>query len=146
MIKGMLSRMGDEAKPSMALLDRHVRYLDNELNEKYKLTTSAYEKREYAHAGLSNLSFWLGWVRSAEGFGLDWEDMELVHPEDVPHLELPDNCCCLQYRCHLKQNPTGVVAQMYYSPAELPPVSASESGSSALNTGVSIPLAPSSAM
>ena len=98
MTKGMLSRIGDEARPSMALLDRHVRYLDNELDEKYMRTASAYEKREFALAGLANLSFWLGWVRSAEGFGLDWEDAEVLHPEDGPRLELPDDCGCLQYR------------------------------------------------
>ena len=98
MTKGMLSRIGDEARPSMALLDRHVRYLDNELNQKYRLATSVYEKREYALAGLANLSFWLGWIRSSEGFDLDWEDTELLHPEDGPRLELPDNCGCLQYR------------------------------------------------
>ncbi|CAJ1959462.1 unnamed protein product [Cylindrotheca closterium] len=32
MAKGMVSRLGDDPKPSMALLDQHVRCLDSELD------------------------------------------------------------------------------------------------------------------
>ena len=86
---GMSARIGDEARPSVPLLDRHVRALDRTLNERYLAATLDSEKRELALAGFANLSLWLGWLRSGEKFGLNWEDCAVTEPANGPSKDLP---------------------------------------------------------
>ncbi|CAJ1945413.1 unnamed protein product, partial [Cylindrotheca closterium] len=98
MAKGMVSRLGDDPKPSMALLDRHVRCLDSDLDALFRAATNPVEKRDIALAGLANLSLWLGWLRSSECFDLNWDDVECLEPEDGDKEELPTGCGLLKLR------------------------------------------------
>jgi hypothetical protein len=95
----MSARVGDEAKPSMPLLDRHVRALDQSLEQRYRQATSPRDKRELALAGLSNVTLWLGWLRTSEVYGTEWRDFVVVEPHDGPQVDLPVGCdmvgCCL---------------------------------------------------
>jgi hypothetical protein len=76
---GLKARIGDESRPSIALLDRHVRCLDNDLDRQYRAATMM-SKNELAKTGLANLSLWLGWLRSAENFHLEWRDVTFIEP------------------------------------------------------------------
>jgi hypothetical protein len=86
---GMSARVGDEAKPSMPLLDRHVRYLDASLEARYRAASTSFERRELALAGLSNLCLWLGWLRTTEIYSTEWRDFHVVEPCDGPQVDLP---------------------------------------------------------
>jgi hypothetical protein len=53
---GISSRTGDDARPSVALLERHVRALDQELDGQYRVARRPRERRKVAIAGLANLT------------------------------------------------------------------------------------------
>jgi hypothetical protein len=89
---GMSSRVGNDSTPSMPLLDRHVGYLDSSLNARYRQATTPQEKRELALAGLANVQFWLGWLRTSEVFSCEWRDYILIEPPDGPQVDLPVGC------------------------------------------------------
>jgi hypothetical protein len=95
---GMSARIGDEAQPSLPLLDRHVRHLDAALDRRYGLARTHSERRELALAGFSNLTLWLGWLRSSKTFGLHWHDLQTTEPADGPLDDLPVGCGVLHYR------------------------------------------------
>jgi len=80
--KGMGARVGNETRPSVALLDRHIRFMDAALLRFFRHATSPHLRRKWALAGLANLVFWLGWLRSAETFHLRWCDFHIIRPED----------------------------------------------------------------
>jgi hypothetical protein len=88
---GMSSRSGTTAKPSMALLDRHVRWLDADLDRRYRLATTPLARLELARAGLLNLVLWLGWLRSAEAFNTTLDSTIVILPRDGPTVDLPKN-------------------------------------------------------
>jgi hypothetical protein len=94
---GFKARIGDESRPSVALLDRHVRWLDNDLNQRYEAARTDEVRNEIAKAGLANLSLWLGWLRSAENFELEWRSVKVVEPADGPSVDLPRGCGIVQY-------------------------------------------------
>ncbi|CAJ1946038.1 unnamed protein product [Cylindrotheca closterium] len=96
--KGMVARMGDYSRPSVALLDRHIRALDHFLDRQFYEATSDVQRRDIALAGLANLVLWLGWLRSAECFGLNWEDCSILEPEDYGQADLPRNCGMVTFR------------------------------------------------
>jgi hypothetical protein len=87
--KEMLIHVGCESVPSVTLLDRHVRWLDRDLDRRYRRATTPGARRELAQAGLTTLIFWLGWLRSTEGFSLRWDDVAVTPPPDGPSLDLP---------------------------------------------------------
>jgi hypothetical protein len=58
---GLKACIGDESRPSITLLDRHIRWLDNDLDCCYRAAT-AISKNELTKTGLANLSLWLGWL------------------------------------------------------------------------------------
>jgi hypothetical protein len=89
MSKGMSQRMGDEAKPSVALLHRHVEWMDTFFDNAYHNSRDQDERAELARAALANLVAWLGWLRATEIFSLQWSDVTVVDPEDGPSLDLP---------------------------------------------------------
>jgi hypothetical protein len=89
---GMRARVGDESHPSVALLDCHIRALDQELNRSYLASTSPLERRELALAGLANLFLWLGWLRSSECWELSWADLLVIEPADSATVDLPTGC------------------------------------------------------
>jgi len=88
-MSGLGSRLGSDSKPSTALLDRHVRWLDTDLNHRYLQCQSPSSKLEFALAGLANLLLWLGWLRSSEVFGLSFASVTCIHPRDGPTYDLP---------------------------------------------------------
>lgn len=78
--------MGDESRPSIALLDHHVHWLDNHLDYRFRMAKMVVAQNETAKAGLTNLSLWLGcWLRSAEIFQLQWCNVNLVEPAIWPY-------------------------------------------------------------
>jgi hypothetical protein len=89
---GMGARIGDEAKPLMALLDRHVRFLDHSLNARFLAATDFAVQRDLALAGLANCQFWCGWLRTSETFDTEWQDFQVVEPRDGPQVDLPVGC------------------------------------------------------
>jgi hypothetical protein len=97
-IQGMSSQLGDEARPSVALLDRQVRFLDHGLDRRFRQTPCPMARRDLALAGLANLSLWLGWLRSAENFGIDWVDVKTVEPRHGSLVDLPRGCGLVSYR------------------------------------------------
>lgn len=89
---GMSARIGDQTRPSLALLDRHIRALDRALDHRYLSATTHMERLELALAGLANLLLWLGWLRSSEAFGLAWSDLHVIEPCDSAIVDLPEGC------------------------------------------------------
>ena len=90
--RGMAARVGTKTRPSVALLDRHVRHLDSSLEALFAQARTEVERRRFALAGLANLLFWLGWLRSSEVFSLCWQDIEVTRPRDGPLVDLPPGC------------------------------------------------------
>ena len=87
--KGMSARIGTHTNPSMPLLDRHVRKLDDFLDDRFRQTMESVERREIATAGLFNLTLWLGWLRTSEATGIRWCDMTIVEPYENELHDLP---------------------------------------------------------
>lgn len=96
--KGMRARIGDEARPSIALLDRHVRALDAELRLQYRTAADPGRQRALALAGLANLALWLGWFRSGECLSLSWSDVFALEPALGPQMDLPTGCGVVLFR------------------------------------------------
>lgn len=89
---GLSSRIGNEPKPSVALLERHVKWLDADLDRRYQAATTPSLHREFAQAGFANLCFWLGWLRSMELFARTFEDVRVIEPRHSSTAELPRGC------------------------------------------------------
>jgi len=86
---GIGSRLGSDTKPSTALLDRHIRWLDQDLDRRYLQCSLPNQKREFARAGLANLVLWLGWLRSSEAFGLTFSSVTCIPSTAGPMHDLP---------------------------------------------------------
>ena len=87
--RGLSTRIGTETRPSVALLERHVRHLDSHLTAQYHSSTTITARLQWAKAGLANLCLWLGWLRSMETFDLRWCDFTVIEPRDGPLVDLP---------------------------------------------------------
>lgn len=87
--KGMSSHLGTESNPSSALLFRHIHYMDQVFDSNFRCATSFDASQRWALAGLANLLFWLGWLRSSEVFSLTWADITVVFPSDGPMYDIP---------------------------------------------------------
>jgi hypothetical protein len=96
--RGMMARIGDDSKPSVALLDGQIRAFDAELNTSFLRAGSAIARRDFALAGLANLTFWLGWLRTSECFGITWNDCSLLDPDRGPEMDLPLGCGLVSFR------------------------------------------------
>ena len=81
---GIGARIGKNAIPSIALLDRHVRSLMADLKESYLSARTPQARRKAALAGLASLLLWLGWLCSSKTFNLCWNDSDVVEPADGP--------------------------------------------------------------
>jgi hypothetical protein len=88
---GLRARLGEDVRPSVALHDRHVRWIDQDLDGRYRSARTPAAKQELAMAGLANLTLWLGWLRSRECFDLCWSDITVVCPSDAASVDLPPN-------------------------------------------------------
>ena len=96
--KGLKARVGEDAEPSWALLDRHVREFDKYFDDQYRRASTPQQERNWALAGLVNLTLWLAWLRSREMFDLRWMDVDCILPKDGPVHGLPVNVGCLNFR------------------------------------------------
>ena len=85
----LLSRMGDLTNPSRALMERHVKAIDRQLNHLYKTSKNPIVPREAALGGLANLFLWSGWLRSNEYFTITWEDVASIHHSRSAEFEPP---------------------------------------------------------
>jgi hypothetical protein len=98
---GMSARIGQDTHQYVALLNRHVRFLVSDLDEKYLNTCTPSLRHSLAIAGLVSLIFWLAWLRSLESFGLRWMDVGVVEPADGPTLDLNRGCGAVLFRLSL---------------------------------------------
>ena len=89
---GLSARIGSETKPSVALLERHVKWLDADFERRYQSATSDVLLKEFAQAGFANLCFWLGWLRSQEVFTRTFEDVTVIEPRHAASVDLPSGC------------------------------------------------------
>ena len=85
-------RIGTSSKPSAILLERHVLWLDQQLHTCYHEAHTNVERAEFARAGLANTLLWISWLRSSEAFGLCFDDVAVIHPNDGASAELPPGC------------------------------------------------------
>ena len=94
----MAARMGNNSWPLVALLDRHVRAIDQRLLEAWEHSKDPTARREISLAGLANLLAWLGWLRASELFGLRWCDVTLVSGMKAAEYDLPPGVGALLLR------------------------------------------------
>lgn len=66
----MRLRLGDEYKPSLALLQRHFQWMVKFLNNAYLRLLYPGHRVELAWVALTNLAAWLGWLRAIKVFSL----------------------------------------------------------------------------
>lgn len=94
---GMSARIGNETSPSIALLERHVKWMDEDFDRRYRKATSPALRKELAQAGLANASFWLGWLRSRELFTRTFQDISVIEPHHSATADLPQGCGAINY-------------------------------------------------
>ena len=75
---GIAARIGENAIPSITLLDRHVRSLMADLEESYLSACTPQARQKAALAGLASFLLWLGWLCSSETFDLCCHDFDVV--------------------------------------------------------------------
>jgi len=81
MTTGMAKRMGDDSTPSVAMNFNQVWKISEWLEQEWQRPLSIGHRRDLAAAAVTHLGFWLTWLRSAEFFSIDWEDMTITPPE-----------------------------------------------------------------
>jgi len=89
MSKGLGTRMGDNSQGALPLLARHVRFIEDYLDNLYRSSRDPSVRADVARAGLTNVLGWLCWFRGSELFTLEWDNLLVVNPGDGSHLELP---------------------------------------------------------
>ena len=87
--RGLSTRLGVDVQPAVALLRRHVVWLNDYLDVQFRSASSGALRRDIAKAGLANLFFYLGWLRSNEGFSTCWNDFTVTEPADWAAHDLP---------------------------------------------------------
>jgi hypothetical protein len=91
MFSGMSRRLGEKARPSTALLGRHILRIDKRFDDLYHSSRAQKHRRLLCRPVLVNVVAWLGWLRAAEAFGLEWPGMEVTEPHLGPTVGLPAN-------------------------------------------------------
>jgi len=86
---GMARRMGREPQQSWALQFRHIRFINNMLEQMWQGTRDPQVRQEIAAAGTANLNLWFGMFRGGENFAIRRQDVEVVRPLDGPTVGLP---------------------------------------------------------
>jgi hypothetical protein len=87
--KGLGACLGTASHPSIALDDRHIRVMLQDLDTQYRNARNNKQRRNLSLAGFAITLFWLGWLRSSEGFSTAWDDFEVTEPVDGPTKGLP---------------------------------------------------------
>jgi hypothetical protein len=110
MAAGMSRRLGEDSTPAKALLDRHIRWINNHLEGCYRRlsVTTGPLARTICRAALCNLVAWLAWLRSMETFSLRWSDIGVILPADGRAHDLPTNVGALLLKLlpQTKSSPT----------------------------------------
>jgi hypothetical protein len=92
MSTGMSRRLGIKPKQAKPLLDRHIRWIDCHFDVLYWKAINRgdfFSAQEIATAATCNLTLWLGWLRSSENFGLQWNGIDMVLPSNSNARDLP---------------------------------------------------------
>jgi hypothetical protein len=88
--KGMMRRLGTESRPPVALRYSHVAFNQEFRGRKYDGCGNDWlSKYEYAAAYFAETCAWGGWLRTAETFSLDDEDVEIITPANGALHNLP---------------------------------------------------------
>lgn len=95
---GLRRRMGDVAVKSAALKYAHIKFLDDQFRAGFHTATTRALQHEAAAAGTANLLFWLGWLRSNEGFSLTRHDIDITPPALGPRKGLPQGVGVVEIR------------------------------------------------
>lgn len=108
MTAGQSRRLGEDSRPSTALLHRHIAFIDAHLAAAYDGATTHAHRAEIARAGLATTVSWLAWLRAVEVFGLRWCDIAVVEPGDGGTLAMPDEFGAVTLRLdpQTKSDPT----------------------------------------
>ena len=105
---GLQARLGSHTRPSLPLLDRHVRWMDAHFNARCLAASTPREYRDLALAGLANLVLWLLWLRSKETFDTEWDDLEVLLPEPTEERDLLIKAGCVHWRLHESKSQRGL--------------------------------------
>lgn len=89
MATGMARRVGDHSRPPIALTLKQILWIMAHLEGLWTAESRQDIRREIAAAAVTNLLGWLGWLRSAELFSLQWIDLKLTRPAHGPRIGLP---------------------------------------------------------
>jgi hypothetical protein len=87
---GMKRRIGEHSKPATPLLESHVRWIEDLVENQFRAATNARQRRKACRIAITNLIGWLAWLRASETFSLQWKDIENVPPALGPRLGLPE--------------------------------------------------------
>jgi hypothetical protein len=95
---GLKKRMGQPAKKSTALRFPHIAFLNDQFELSYQAGLTPASLHEAGAVWTANLLFWLGWLRSNEGFALTRADIEVTHPTQGPKKGLPQGVGVVEIR------------------------------------------------
>ena len=87
---GMKRRIGEHSQPSTALLERHVKWIDDLVENQFRQAFTPKQRKTACRIAITNLLGWLGWLRAMETFSLQWKDMFSVEPRLGPTMGLPE--------------------------------------------------------
>jgi hypothetical protein len=95
---GLKRRMGDVSVKSHALRFAHIQHLENQFEAQFLSAPTQDLRHTAAAAGTANLIFWLGWLRSMEGFSLKPSDITITPPSRGPTKGLPQGIGVIEIR------------------------------------------------
>ena len=81
---GMRRRLGDESKPSTALLHPHIQWMTDQLEALFRQEQSSERRSDLCRAAIATLVGWLAWLRGNECFSLTWKDVTMLDPSLGP--------------------------------------------------------------
>jgi hypothetical protein len=67
---GMKRRIGEHSQPSTALLERHVKWIDDLVENQIRQAFTPKQRKTACRIAITNLLGWLGWLRAMETFSL----------------------------------------------------------------------------
>jgi hypothetical protein len=84
----MKRRLGNNVKPPVVLLDRHVSWMHFETIYLSSVNDPVLWRSTY-RAAATHLIAWLGWLRTGENFGLTWGNTSMMPTHLGPEIGLP---------------------------------------------------------
>jgi hypothetical protein len=88
---GMKRRIGEHSQRSAALLERHVKWIGDLVENQFRQAFTPEQRKTACRIAITNLLGWLGWLRAMETFSLQWKDVFSVEPRLGPTVGLPEN-------------------------------------------------------